>query len=856
MKNYRTCAALVLGAIIASQHLALSASAAPGSVTANKTANPMQQNQVNVLSQLPAVAIQAGISVRLANVQLAKGDGGNSLTYTLLYSNTSSSTYKLFNVFSKITTPAGASLKSSPIPEDKTKLEVPPKEQLAITYYVNVSKTASLQGLSISLFGFDFSGSDYQKKLGSFTVPAAYTPYVQQGLSKQITISNLPVSLKPESLQIFSFNNKIYAKVALSLTNQGAKVLATPGHRVFLESSGGSAFELMLDSASRDYKVQSGENKKIFYLAELPAYIPTTRMSLIITRENAELKADLPVVSFRLPEASYPSLEVNAYAVKKFGVSSNTIETQLKQASVSSTGEKALWTLKLRIRNAGNKAVTLPAYELSVTAKEGYSFPVNSKALASLTLKPLEEKILQFSAEVPLNVNQSTLKLQMVEPAAEGKTIFPTAMYKIPYSLEMTNSIASEYILDSSFGTFGAVLESVQRMPWTTEDLLVGTIRIRNVRDAAVTLPAFTGTIHAGQTALDAPVQVVAAASSQQLAAGASAVYYVIGKLPYEQSLDQLRIGLNSGTGDTTEPFLSLKTQQVVPGMSATGDNTTFKIDTAGKRAEVKERRTLLYPGASQNILYTELEVSSLEARRAELSKLVAYYKTPDNTYYEAEVSQSALAAGPKGKSLVSVWSKLPASIDASQLTLFAGEGVSENKLTTPDGTPTAYINPKALTLHIQTPAALVTLGSGVPLFPYTFTVTQATGAVSEGQDTLSVNLTYTLAKDNQYDMGANAHKLVVQLTDPLGQTQERTLVPGTDLVTGKFLSYSMTLTSNAYKTLRSGKFLVTLYDEFQGERILLGSQSYSLTYTPAAKAPEITTAPKNAANPDPGGSL
>lgn len=127
MKNYRTCAALVLGAIIASQHLALSASAAPGSVTANKTANPMQQNQVNVLSQLPAVAIQAGISVRLANVQLAKGDGGNSLTYTLLYSNTSSSTYKLFNVFSKITTPAGASLKSSPIPEDKTKLEVPPR---------------------------------------------------------------------------------------------------------------------------------------------------------------------------------------------------------------------------------------------------------------------------------------------------------------------------------------------------------------------------------------------------------------------------------------------------------------------------------------------------------------------------------------------------------------------------------------------------------------------------------------------------------------------------------------------------------------------------------------------------------
>ncbi|WP_238654885.1 hypothetical protein [Paenibacillus piscarius] len=850
MKNQRACAALVLGMIIASTHLALSASAAPSSVTANKT----QQQNTSTLAQLPPVTVQAGVSVRLTDVQLAKADGGNSLTYTLVYSNTSSSTYKLFNVFSKITTPAGASLKSSPIPEDKSKAEVAPKEQLTVTYYVNAGKLASPQGLSISLFGFDFSGSEYQKKLGSFTVPAAYTPYVQQGLSKQITVSNLPVTLKPESLQIYSFNNKTYAKVALSVTNLGPKVLAAPGHRVFLESSGGSAFELTLDSASRDYKVQSGENKKVLYLAELPAYIPTTRMSLLITGENAGLKADLPVVSFRLPEAAYPSLDVNAYAIRKFGVSSNTIETQLKQASVSSTGEKALWTLKLRVKNAGNKAVTLPAYELSVTAKEGYSFPVNSKTLASLTLKPLEEKILQFSAEVPLKVNQSTLKLQMVEPAAEGKLIFPAALYKIPYALEMTNSIASEVIMDNSFGTFGVTLESLQRMPWTTEDLLVAAIRIRNVREAAVTLPAFTGEIKAGQAAIDPAVQVVADSPSRQLPAGASTVYYVIGKLPYEQSVDQLRIGLSSTTGDTAEPFLSLNTRQAAAGLAAEDAAAAFRMETPGKRAEVKERRTVLYPGTSQNIVYTELEVNSLEARTAELSRFVAYYKTPDRTYYEAEVSQSTLAAAPKGKSLVTVWSRLPAGTDASQLTLFIGEGVSEGKLTAPAGTPAAYIHPKALGVHPQTPAALTTLGTGVPLFPYTFTVTQATGAVSEGQDTLNVNLTYTLAKDNQYDMGAYAHKLVVQLTDPLGQTQEKTLLPGTDLVTGRFLSYPFTLTSNAYKTLRSGKFQVTLYDEFQGERILLGSQSYSLTYTPAAKAPEAAV-PSNTTNPDGGGS-
>lgn len=153
----------------------------------------------------------------------------------------------------------------------------------------------------------------------------------------------------------------------------------------------------------------------------------------------------------------------------------------------------------------------------------------------------------------------------------------------------MNNSVDSEYTIDNSFGTFGVVLESVQRLPWTTEDLLVAKIRIRNARDAAVILPAFTGGIKAGQTALDPSVQVVAAGSSQQLAAGASAVYYVIGKLPYEQSLDQIKIGLNSGADDTAEAFLSLNTRQVAPAslrQPTVQQRSTSKPQANGRRSK------------------------------------------------------------------------------------------------------------------------------------------------------------------------------------------------------------------------------------------------------------------------------
>ncbi|WP_019914673.1 hypothetical protein [Paenibacillus sp. HW567] len=854
MKNYRAYAVLLAGAIAVSQQPPLPAFAAPASVPINK-ANP--QN-TDALAKLASISIQAGVSVKLTDVQLAKEETGNSLIYTLTYTNTSGSPYKLFNGFSKVTTPEGVEIKSNAVPEDKNKVEVPPKDQLSVTYYVNVRKTNKLSGLKISMFGWDFSGSEYQKKLGTFAIPATYSSYVQRGQSKKITMSSLPVSLKPETLQIYHFNSKTYAKIALSLTNLGSKVLSAPAYRVYLESSGGSMFELALSDTSRDYKVQSGEKKTVYYLTELPSYTNTNNMSLSITKENTELKVSLPVSSFVLPAATSPNLSVASYAMKKLGINSNTVETQLKKASVTVKGDKALWNLQFWVKNAGNKAVTLPSYDVSVKAAEGYTLPVNNKAFSSLTLKPLEERILQFSAEVPLELSQAALQLQLVEPAAEGKIIFPAAFYQIPYKLEQDRYVNSEYILDNSYGTFGINLDSIERMPWSAEDVVVAKVRIRNTKASTVTLPSLTGTMRAGTYDLGSSVQVVAADSDPTLTSGESASYYVIGKIPYELSFEQIKIELTSGSGDTAEAFLALNTRQVAAAVPAVDQGKSFHIETPGKRAEIKERRTTVYPGTSKNIVYTELEMNSEETRKSDQAKLVAYYKTPGDDYYEAEISQSELGTGPKGKSLVTVWSKLPLSLDTSKLTLYVGEGVSEGKLTLPGGTPTAYINTVALALNKQTPAPLTALSGGVELFPYSLTITSATGTLNEGQDTLSTNLTYSLGKSSIYDMGAYGHKLVVQLMDPYGQSQERTLTPGTDLTPGQFMTYSTTFTSSLYKTLKGGNFILNLYDEFQGERIKLGSQTYNLTYVPTPKTPEPTStpAPKDSTNTNGGGSL
>ncbi|MNY47431.1 hypothetical protein D3C86_1826970 [compost metagenome] len=95
--------------------------------------------------------------------------------------------------------------------------------------------------------------------------------------------------------------------------------------------------------------------------------------------------------------------------------------------------------------------------------------------------------------------------------------------------------------------------------------------------------------------------------------------------------------------------------------------------------------------------------------------------------------------------------------------------------------------------------------------------------------------MNYSLLRDISYDVGSFDHKLVLKMTDPYGQSQEKSLTLGTDLIEGDNNRYSMSFSSETYKKLAGGTYSIRLYDEFQGERIELANQAYTLKIERAA---------------------
>lgn len=133
---------------------------------------------------------------------------------------------------------------------------------LSVTYYANVGKSTKVNGIRVSMFGWDFGSANYQKRLGHFTIPAEYSTEVPIGQSKKITMNHLPVTAKVDTLQRYAINGKVYIRLGLGLTNGGTKVLSDPGYKAYLKSVSGSVFELISDSASTGLQASaSGERR-------------------------------------------------------------------------------------------------------------------------------------------------------------------------------------------------------------------------------------------------------------------------------------------------------------------------------------------------------------------------------------------------------------------------------------------------------------------------------------------------------------------------------------------------------------------------------------------------------------------
>lgn len=847
MKVKGKVALALAGSLIFSQVVSLgySTTNALGKVTTTKkvttsTKKVTSPSNLNTLDKLSPIRLSAKSYVKLTDVNILTQDDGNILTYTLNFYNGDKKDIQLIDYWSKVRTKSGSSLSSQLISKDKLKKKVAPQSQVSLTYYAKVGNITSTNDLLFELVEWDFSMPNYENKIGTFKVPATFTALTSLGQTKKLRINDVPVQTKVESHQIYKNNDKTYTMVTVSMQNLGYKVVEDPKFTYNVVTNDGASYVLQTDQTSTDFRIQPRETKNIQLIAELPSKAKTEKLKLQIVSADEELKINLPVATYSIPAGTSTSLLVEGTQYKTLQINGTKVETQIRSSHVNADDDSALWSVMIYFKNLGNKTVQFPKYEAVLSTTEGYLFPVNTKVFENLSLKPLEERTISLSATIPAHLNQEKTVLQLnqstnTEATGEEnqskKLAFPVAFFSLPFQQQADASNGTEYYIENQYGKFGLRLGSIQVLPWNDGDLVSAKFTIENKRPTTVKLPNLGGTINLDQAELTSDTQVVTTANSMILGPYSKADMYLVAKVPFGLDFKQARINLFEKSGEDQKgqnDFFTVNTKKSQVSVPNVTKGKEYQINTAGKNAEVKERRTVFYSGVSSNILYTELEVKSNEKRQAALSHIVGYYMTKDGQFYKTTVNQVENSTSPGAKNLVTLWAKIPRNLDTSELRLYVGEGIHEGKFTAPKGETSGFVNATAVELDLQKLEPKRNSLSNIDIFPYNLSIPNLSGNLNGGS--VNVKFDYNLSRNGEYEIGTFDHKLVVELRDAGGKYFEQELTLEQDLKIGDNQTYSLNFSSPFFEDKQSGTFEISIYDKFQGEKVKLASQTYYYT--------------------------
>jgi hypothetical protein len=318
---------------------------------------------------------------------------------------------------------------------------------------------------------------------------------------------------------------------------------------------------------------------------------------------------------------------------------------------------------------------------------------------------------------------------------------------------------------------------------------------------------------------------------------------HLLTTLPTNLDVAQLQVALNEVVGENSSELIRLTHIGQLPAIPKVELSGNYAINTSGRKAELKVKRTLVYPGTSSDIVYTEMEVKNAEDRQIDLAKLTGYYETKNGDYYKTTVKQIDYPAGPGDSALVTMWSKIPRQTVVSDMSLLVGQtvgGESNGKESTPGK---GYVDAVSFELKPDQSSALNTI-KNFNIYPYTLETKDFKASLSGGS---SVNVTwkYDVSRNNDLSLPENEHKLIMQIIEPTGKVFHKEVVLDKDLKEGNNQTLSWTIEDAVFNERRSGAYTIAIYDEFQGQRIKLATQAMGFV-------PAVGNLPDGGNNPSP----
>lgn len=792
-------------------------------------------------AQLAPVPVTDKSYFTLRQAFIFQSKRGRTASVTVTLHNGDSKELKAADFWIKLQNRSGDRYEADLTAADKDKNAIAPKADEDFTFLAPVGDDTRLSDLVVTVFRWDFDSADFEKDLGTFAIPDDYDSATPAFSASVLKVSGEPLKTYVERPQILKGAADQLITAALQMENKGNHGIAVPNYKFALLTSDGTMYSMEPD-AMNNAQIQPQARRTVIVSGSIPAGVEIEGGDLLVFLTDDGSKIDYPVADYRLPDiAAGDALLTPAGTALPVNIDGVPVNTWVDKVTTSQYVDKRQVSFSYNWENKSNVAVNVPDYGFMLRTQDGSTYPIAVDGWKGVTVRPKEKKELLLSVILPGDIAPDGMALIVYKANPNGndkKLIFPVALYQVEAAKNAgtADRLAS---FTNTAGMYQVRVTQLQRLPWEDEDQITVDLLVENPSDASLPIPKLDAYFLLDGVA-KVSARVVQMDENLLLASGGSTNLMVLGNVPYGNAFKEVKLVLQEKTGDIVSDLTEFNlTSGYFSAPPVVGAGDAYSFEDSGRKANVKiyDIRSYSSEYATKDIYYVELEVENAEKRFNNVTKWAGYFKTDNDLYFPANISDFSQKLSPGGKVLLAFWSQLPKGYTWDRLQLLIGEAVTGNRLTpvTPDAgddnkdapKPDGFV--KAVLFNVPGEAAPKSGHKDLRIGPYTLSLSRILASASKVNE-MQLTFDYDLQKNTDFDASLDGHKFVIEFkSGEFAFTEEIELEKGSG---GKVLqlgtdTYQLkkTVSDLDVSLVSNAEYTIRLYDQFQGQRRLLAEE-------------------------------
>jgi hypothetical protein len=365
------------------------------------------------------VDISGGSFFEVKNVTMLTEQSGKTVTFALSVHNETNNDLLFIDYWVRMRTQSGSVISVRVLPQDKDKNRITPHSVQDISFYASVNETTALNDLVFEIIKWDFSQPNFELKIGEVAVPVDYSVVTPVNESHLINMVGTEVKSSIKKILMTKNEKNFSPTIVLNMENVGSRSAVVPGYQFLLRT--GEGFMYPLDAKSlKDLSINPQVNKEIELTGSVPVSVSTEGWQLVIIQSAADLKLNLPIAYFQLPQVSEPD-SVDTGAEYNFSNKEGTYTTKLNSFQRLPWEDQDILNASLTLLNKGSEALPIPDltgyYLLDDTVKVEAKLIKTDKMIG---LPKGASANFQFLGKMPYTYQFSTVKLVLEEKTGEN----------------------------------------------------------------------------------------------------------------------------------------------------------------------------------------------------------------------------------------------------------------------------------------------------------------------------------------------------------------------------------------------------------------------------------------------------